>query len=69
MPDLKASGPLLQQLASTLEKDAEQRAELIGSVKVRAGSCATVCCFGRTSSAPLELPATALPPCSLPPLS
>lgn len=37
MPDLKASGPLLQQLASTLEKDAEQRAELIGSIKVRAG--------------------------------
>lgn len=33
MPD-KASAPLLQQLAATLEKDEAQRAELIGKIKV-----------------------------------
>lgn len=33
MPD-KASAPLLQQLAATLEKDEAQRAELVGKIKV-----------------------------------
>lgn len=43
MPD-KASAPLLAQLAATLEKDAEQRQELIGKIKARiAAVCAEFC--------------------------
>ena len=63
MPDLKASGPLLAQLARTLEKDEAQRGELVQKIKARraAGSggshAAPPCCA--SSPCPSRQPAAA----------